>query len=142
MWGALTFLLMFLVIDPTTREIILAGLDRAHLQLSVAAPLSYFLFIIVFGSAAVSALIMAFWPKTQQERTQFITRRYQGPAGYELRPAQAAAQPWLTVVESARHRFPLRAAMAVDGWMRDLDPRAVFHRVVGASQRILAWISQ
>jgi hypothetical protein len=96
MWGALIFLLLFLVIDPTTRDIILAGVEQARLQLAVEAPLSYFLAIILAGSAAVSAFIMAFWPRTEDERrVHHIVRRYQGAAQDEVRlPVHPSRYLW------------------------------------------------
>ena len=96
MWGALIFLLLFLVIDPTTRDIILGGIEQARLQLAVEAPLSYFLAILLAGSALVSALIMAFWPRTEDERrVQHVVRHYQGAAQSEARvPAHPSRYLW------------------------------------------------
>jgi hypothetical protein len=84
MWGALTFLLLFLVIDPTTRGIILTGIEEARVRLAVEAPLSYFLMVILASSAAVSALIMAWWPKKTDPHPAQVTRRYQGVADCDL----------------------------------------------------------
>src|SRR5215467_12706413 len=85
MWGALIFLLLFLVIDPTTRDIILAGVEQTRLQLAVEAPLSYFLAVVLMGSAAISALIMAFRPHTEKDRrVHHVVRHYQGAAQDEV----------------------------------------------------------
>ena len=133
MWGALIFLLLFLVIDPTTRDILLAGLEQARLRLAVEAPLSYFVVVILLGSAAVSALIMAFWPKTQEERVQYVTRRYFGATDSELRSAAAASESWLHVVlEAARHLLPVRLATAVEIRLRDIASLARLKRILGA----------
>ena len=85
MWGALIFLLFFLMIDPATRDAIIAAIEQAHLRLALEAPLPYFLLVIVGGSALVSALIMLYWPKAEEKRapTQ-VMRRYQGQAESDL----------------------------------------------------------
>ena len=99
MWGALTLLLAFLVIDPTTRDIILAGLEHARLRLAVEAPLSYFLAVVLAVSALVSALIMACWPKAEPEpRRHQVVRRYFGPADSEPRPAVVSPTPGLDLI--------------------------------------------
>jgi hypothetical protein len=96
MWGALIFLLLFLVIDPATRDIILAGVEQARLNLAVEAPLSYFLGIVLAGSALISALIMAFWPRSENERrVRHVVRRYQGAAQNESRlPVHPSRYLW------------------------------------------------
>lgn len=133
MWGALTFLLLFLVIDPTTREIILAGLEQARLRMAVEAPLSYFVVIILLGSAAVSALIMALWPKSQREPVRYVHKRYLGATDSELRQAQEASGSWLQVMlEACRHLLPVRMAMALEIRLRDIATLAALKRILRA----------
>ena len=111
MWGALVFLALFLVIDPTTREIIVAMLEQARLRIAVEAPISYFLVIVLTGSAAVSALIMAYWPKRHNEQQQFVvTRRYIDPVEpAEWRRPRRSASPWVGLaLELARYLLPVR----------------------------------
>lgn len=85
MWGALTFLSLFLVINPTSRDAILGFVEHARLRLAVEAPLSYFLVVVLLGSAVLSALIMAFWPRVVEEPKRIqVVRRYFGPADCDL----------------------------------------------------------
>jgi len=143
MWGALAFLVMFLMIGRTTREFILSFLDHLQLRLAVEAPLSYFLIILITGSAVLSALIMAFWPKTQDEKKQIVTRQYLGPTDGELRLTPPEVQPLVpSALDVTSPRWHARVPRTWETWPRDLDARAAFRRVVGTSQRFLAWISQ
>ncbi len=113
MWGALTFLLLFLVIDPTTREAILSGLEDARLQLAVEAPLPYFLLVIVVGSALVSALIMKFWPKTEDKTRRIqVLHRYQGQAASDLTRMRQAPPLLQLISESLGLLVPTRARVA------------------------------
>lgn len=133
MWGALTFLFLFLVIDPTTRDIILTGLEEARLRVAVEAPLSYFMVVILLGSAAVSALIMALWPKSQRDPVQYVHRRYQGATDSELLKAQEASGSWLHVaLEGCRHLLPVRMAMALEVRLRDIATLAALKRILRA----------
>ena len=79
MWGALVFLAFFLVIAPSSRDVILAMLEQARLRIAMEAPLSYFLVVVLGGSALVSALIMRFWPRVQDNAPPVrVVRHYQG----------------------------------------------------------------
>jgi len=130
MWGALIFLLFFLVIDPATRDAIIAALEQAHLRLAVEAPLPYFLLVIVGGSALVSFLIMACWPRVEEKPTRVqVLRRYQGQAESELagirqRPAFGLHQ----VLELACLLLPVRARAAC--------ARVLRHAGFGALKRL------
>ena len=119
MWGALTFLLFFLVIDPTTREAILSGLEDARLQLAVEAPLPYFLLVIVVGSALVSALIMKFWPKTEDKSRRIqVLHRYQGHAASDLGRAPQTPPLLQLISEVAALLVPVRARIACGKLLR------------------------
>lgn len=133
MWGALILLLLFLVIDPTTREVILSGLDDARLRLAVEAPLPYFMLIIFGGSALVSALIMKFWPRVENRPTRVrVMRRYQGLAQAELaRMPQAPALGFYQLVAAIRFVVPVRARMACVRLMRHLGSFAGWKRLLG-----------
>jgi hypothetical protein len=121
MWGALTFLLLFLVIDPTTREAILSALEDARLQLAVEAPLPYFVLVIVVGSAMVSALIMKFWPKTEDKsRRVQVLHRYQGQAASDLSRTPLTPPLLQLVFEAAALLVPVRARVACGKLLRNL----------------------
>jgi hypothetical protein len=111
MWGALIFLLFFLVIDPKTRDAIIAIVEQARLRLAVEAPLPYFLLVIVGGSALVSFLIMAYWPRVEEKaRPVQVIRRYQGQAEADL--ARMPATPAFglhQILELACLLLPVRA---------------------------------
>ncbi|HLK46483.1 MAG TPA: hypothetical protein VKT49_00030 [Bryobacteraceae bacterium] len=126
MWGALTFLLLFLVIDPTTRAVILVTLEEARLHLAVEAPLSYFLLVVLGGSALVSALIMKFWPRTQaQSQHVRILHRYQGRTAIEMAESRPAPSLALRlIVELTCLRLPLRARLACGRVLRSFAGRA------------------
>ena len=116
MWGALIFLLFFLVIDPTTREAIISAVEQARLQLAVEAPLPYFVLVIVGGSALVSFLIMAYWPRVEEKRTPVqVMRRYQGHAEADL-PRMPQSSPFglQHLFELACLLMPVRARVACD----------------------------
>jgi hypothetical protein len=133
MWGALTFLFLFLVIDPTTRDLILTALDEARLRVAVEAPLSYFVVVILLGSATVSALIMALWPKSRRDPVQYVHKRYQGATDSELRRAQEASGSWLHVaLEACRHLLPARMALALEVRLRDIATLAALKRILRA----------
>jgi hypothetical protein len=114
MWGALIFLLFFLVIDPTTREAILSTMEQARLQIAVEAPLTYFVLVIVGGSAIVSALIMACWPRVEEKpRRVQVMHRYQGHAESELAGLPRTPAFGLhKALELAYLVLPMRARMA------------------------------
>lgn len=113
MWGALTFLLLFLVIDPTTREAILSALEDARLQLAVEAPLPYFVLVIVVGSALISALIMKFWPKTEDKSRRIqVMHRYQGQAASDLAQIRQTPALMQLVSELVALLVPVRARVA------------------------------
>lgn len=134
MWGALIFLLFFLVIDPTTREAILAAVEEARIRLAVEAPLPYFMLVIVLGSASVSALIMRLWPRVENrpKRVQ-ILRRYQGRAEADLvRMPQARGFGLPQVLASACFVLPVRAKLACGRLLRHLSGFAGLKRVPGA----------
>ena len=119
MWGALTFLLLFLVIDPTTREAILSGLEDARLQLAVEAPLPYFLLVIVAGSALVSALIMKFWPKTKDKSRRIqVLHQYQGQAASDTARIPETPPLLQLVSETLGLLVPARARMACGKLLR------------------------
>ena len=120
MWGALIFLLLFLVIDPTTREMMLAGIDDARLRLAVEAPWPYFVLVIVIGSAMVSALIMRFWPRTEDatKRVQ-ILHRYQGRTPTEPSAIQQTPSFGLLVMELTNLVLPVRARVACGRLLRN-----------------------
>ncbi len=131
MWGALVFLLFFLVIGPDSREAILRMAEEARLRVAVAAPLSYFLLVVLGGSALVSALIMRFWPRAEDQRPPLqVLRRYQGHAEAEViqatrypafRPEHAVEARWLIWPIRARLRC-LKLARGVGGfaWLKRL----------------------
>ena len=134
MWGAALFLMMFLVIDPGSREFLRSAIEQARLTLAVEAPLPYFLLIVLTGSAIVSALIMVFWPRTEGDpaRSQ-VVRRYRGRAAtdFGVVPArsafglhQVAALMWLLL--------PVRARRAWERMRRDLADLTAFKRLPGA----------
>jgi len=107
MWGALIFLLFFLVIGPSTREVILAMIEQARLQIAVEAPLSYFLLVVLGGSALVSALIMKFWPRSvEQGQPMRVVRHYQGSAAVEMARTRRGR---VTLLEFAWLVLPVRA---------------------------------
>ena len=114
MWGALIFLVAFLVIDPTARDLIVGAVEDARMQLAIEAPLPYFLLVIVIGSALVSTLIMKYWPSADnRSRRVQIVHRYQGQAASdldELRPAPSLGLRLLA--ELMYYVLPLRARMA------------------------------
>ena len=114
MWGALIFLLFFLVIDPATRDAIISAVEQARLRLAVEAPLPYFLLVIVGGSALVSFLIMAYWPRVEEKRTPVqVMRRYQGQAEADLVRMPATPACGLhQVLELAYLLLPVRARAA------------------------------
>lgn len=119
MWGALTFLLLFLVIDPTTRAAILSGLEDARLQLAVEAPLPYFVLVIVVGSALVSALIMKFWPKTENKSRRIqVLHQYQGQAASDLARAPQTPALLQLVSEALGLMLPVRARVACGKLLR------------------------
>ncbi len=93
MWGALVFLIVFVLIDGSTRDAILSALEQAQLQLAVEAPLPYFLLLVLGGSAFFSALIMALWPRAESRtRRVQVLRRYQGqPASEFVRRQRSSA---------------------------------------------------
>jgi len=134
LWGALAFMLMFLVIGPTTRAMILDLLENARLQIAVATPLSYFLIVIVVGSAVVSAIIMAWWPKRQVEPVKYhVTRRYTDPSEAEIHPTPAAPGPWLQLaLDLARCVLPVRMAAALEIRFRDYAASSALKRQLGA----------
>ena len=132
MWGALTFLLFFLAIDPTTRRVILAALEDARLQLAVEAPLPYFLVVIVVGSAVVSALIMRYWPRTQdQSRRVQIMHRYQGQPASEL-SKMPEAPALLQLVGEVAGFVVVRARVACGKLVRNVTGLAGLKRLPGA----------
>ena len=120
MWGALIFLLMFLVIDPATRDFIVAGLEQARLRVAVEAPISYFLLVVLGGSATISALIMALWPKPESERQHHrVIHRYFGAAECDLRPlARRTGAKTRLMLDCARFVWPL-SLPSVAGRKRD-----------------------
>lgn len=107
MWGAFIFLAFFLVIAPSSRDAILAMVEQARLQVAVEAPLSYFLLIVLGGSALVSALIMKFWPRAEENRTAVrVVRLYRGQAEVDFTPASRSRSfGWFAAVELTWLRF-------------------------------------
>ena len=134
MWGALTFLCLFLVIDPTTREAILTAVEEARVQLAVEAPWPYFLLVIVVGSALVSALIMKFWPKSQNKSRRIqIMHRYQGPAASDLMEIRRAPALGLhPIVELAGLILPVRARNSCGRLLRNFAGYVSRKRLLGA----------
>ena len=134
MWGALTFLLLFLVIDPTTRDAILAAIEDARIHLAVEAPLSYFLLVVLGGSALVSALIMKFWPRTEEKFKHVkIMHRYQGQAATELVEIRPAPPFGLQLVlELTCLLLPVRARAACGRLLRNHGGFARLKRLPGA----------
>src|SRR5690242_17718113 len=132
MWGALTFLLLFLVIDPTTRAVILAAAEDARLQLAVEAPLPYFLLVIVVGSAVVSALIMRYWPRTEEKsRRVQVMHRYQGRAASDLSKVPETPALLQLVSEVASFVVPVRARIACGKVVRNVSGFAGLKRLPG-----------
>ena len=133
MWGALTFLLLFLVIDPTTREAILAAIEDARIHLAVEAPLSYFLLVVLGGSAMVSALIMKFWPRTEEKFKHVqIMHRYQGQAATELAEMRRVPAFGLLLLELTCLLLPVRARAACGRLVRNHGGFARLKRLPGA----------
>ena len=133
MWGALTFLLLFLLIDPTTRAAILAAVEDARLQLAVEAPLGYFLLVIFAGSAVVSALIMRYWPRTEEKsRRVQVMHRYQGRAGSDLVKMPETPALLQLVLELAGFALPVRARVACGKLLRNVSGFAGLKRLPGA----------
>lgn len=126
-------MMLFLVIGPTTRQIILGIIEDVRLRLAVATPLSYFLIVIIVGSAVVSAAIMIFWPKTNVEPVQYhVTRRYLGPSG-EVDAEPALLGPWLQLLlHLAQCLLPVRRAALVEVRLRDMAASAVLKRQLRA----------
>lgn len=121
MWGALTFLVLFLVIDPTTRHMILDVIEDARLRIAVEAPWPYFLIVIIALSASVSALIMRLWPRSEEKfRRVRVMHRYQGLSASEM--ARNPKPPALAqlVMETAGLLFPVRARVACGKLLRNL----------------------
>lgn len=134
MWGALIFMLFFLVIGPTTRAIILDFIEQTRLRFAVSAPLSYFLVVIIAGSALVSALIMTWWPKVEVETPVYrVTRHYLGPADDDVRRAPATLGPWLQLALAlARCVLSVRMAASLEVRLRDLAASTALKRQLGA----------
>ena len=139
MWGALTFLALFLVIDPTARAAILSAMDEVRIYVAVEAPLSYFVLVILGGSALVSALIMKFWPcvENRPRRVQ-VMHRYQGQAGCDLARMPRTPTFGLHQIIERMHLermhlvLPVRARMNCLKLLRSLGAFAGFKRLTGA----------
>lgn len=135
MWGAVLFLMMFLVIDPSTREFLRSAIEQARLSLAVEAPLPYFLLIVLTGSAVVSALIMVYWPRTEEDpaRNQ-VVRQYQGLTATDqsAMAAQRSAFGLHLVAELAWLLLPVRARRAWERLRRDFSDLAALKRLPGA----------
>jgi hypothetical protein len=134
MWGAILFLLMFLVIDPTTRDFLQSAIEQACLRLAVEAPLPYFLLIVLTGSALISALIMMYWPRTENDAEQTrVVRRYQGRAATDTSIAPRRPAFGLHLVsELACLLFPIRARRACERLWRNISELASLKRLPGA----------
>jgi hypothetical protein len=133
MWGALIFLMLFLVIDPTTRDVILGAIEEARLRIAVEAPWPYFLLVIVSLSATVSALIMKWWPRTadKSKRVQ-VMHRYHGRAASDLPKTPEAPALLQLVAETASLMVPVRARAACGKLMRNLGGFTGLKRLPGA----------
>lgn len=114
MWGALIFLLFFLVIDPTTRGAILSALEQARLRIAIEAPVTDFVLVIVVGSALISALIMLYWPRAEEKpRRVQVMHRYRGHAEADLaRLPRTPAFGLHQVLAVAYLVLPIRVRMA------------------------------
>jgi hypothetical protein len=134
MWGALIFLMFFLAIAPSTRDVILAMLEQARLRVAVEAPLSYFLLVILGGSALVSFLIMRFWPRAQESRAPVcVVRRYQGQAAADLSRAQQQQAFGLPqMVEFLCLALPVRARLVCLKLLGVSPAVSGFNRLPGA----------
>lgn len=135
MWGAVLFLLMFLVIDPSTREFLQSAIEQARLSLAVEAPLPYFLLILLTGSALISALIMVYWPRSEEDpvRNQ-VVRRYQGLSATDqsAMAARRSAFGLHQVAELALLLFPIRARRVWKKLRRDVSELGTVKRLPGA----------
>ena len=123
-------MLFFLVIDPSTREAIIAAVEQARLRLAVEAPLPYFVLVIVGGSALVSFLIMAYWPRVDEKPTaRQVMRQYRGQAEDDLvRIPQRPVFGLNPLLELACLLLPVRARAACAKVLR--------HAGMGALKRL------
>jgi len=135
MWGALLFLVTFLAIDPASRDFLRSAIEQARLALAVEAPLPYFLLIVLTGSALVSALIMVYWPRTEEDQSRNqVVRQYQGRAATDS-STTAARRPAFglhRVAELAWILFPVRARRAWEKRRREFSELAALRRLPGA----------
>ncbi len=63
MWGALLFLVFFLLIAPTTRKAITGMMGQSGDWVSNWAPFSYVILIGLAVAGFISLLLMVRWPK-------------------------------------------------------------------------------
>jgi len=66
MWGAVLFLVFFLLIAPSTRKILFGMLGQSGGWISSWAPFSYILLALVAVAGVFSFYLMVHWPKTPE----------------------------------------------------------------------------
>jgi hypothetical protein len=80
-YGAVLFLITFLLVIPGSRAAIAAWGDQTRLAIVAQAPVSYVALLIMLIAWITSWLIMTFWPSSEEPARQQLTRRFLGEPG-------------------------------------------------------------
>lgn len=66
MWGACLFLVLFLLVAPTTRKMLIGMVGQSGNWMSQWAPFSYIIAVLFVVAGIVSLVLMKSWPRTPE----------------------------------------------------------------------------